>query len=460
MKTKLIAIILTMVCYATASMAKASFDRAGLDQMFSNLESGQRMMGSVLITKDGEPIYSRELGYGNMASKTKSDSQTMFRIGSITKTFTATLIFRLIEEQKLSLNTKLSKFYPQLANADQITIAHLLSHTSGLPNFPFDVDFNDPKAWVFHAQSRSQMLARFLTMKPIFNPGEKRQYSNTNFVLLGYIVESVAGTSYNQYLNENIIKKINLTRTRVGGKINNKNNEAFSYAWNDAKWNRSLEQNLSIAGGAGSLVSTNADLAKFIHTLFTSDKILRQSSQVRMTTPFIPSLENSTLGIGVGVLEIGNIKKKIFQHDGGVDEFMSLLTYVPEDKLAISILINGHNYPIRKIFRTLFSQYYAQPTAIPAFKAIQLSDVALEGFVGSYNFAEIGMTISIKKGKANLIAQANGQDSFIVEPISAKEFAHNGSGIIIEFKNNPDGSEYFDLYQQKSSMRFLKQPLK
>lgn len=451
-----IAIAFTFLCFVTSVAAHTPVYKDKLDQMFDELEKNDRMTGSINISKDGEIIYHRELGYRDISNKLKIDSDTMFRIGSITKTFTAVLIFRLIEERKLTLDTKLSKFFPQIANSEMVTVAHLLSHSSGIPNFPQNVNYDDPKSWIFQPQTKEQTLSRFSLMKPMFAVGERRQYSNTNYILLGYIIEAVTGSSYSRYLEESVLKKAELKRTRFGGSLDSANNDGYSFYWNAGKWNQNFAEDLSNAGGAGAMVSTSADLAKFVHTLFSTDKVLSEESRKEMITPFLQKFENSTKGIGVGTIELGTLKKTIYQHDGGIDGMMTLLTYVPEDKLAISIIVNGHNFPIRRIFRALIGIYYDQPVAVPSFKTVSLPDQSLSKYEGSYSFKEIGMTITIKKGRGNLVAQANGQDPFQVEPISENSFAHKESGIIIEFRTNPDGTSYLDLFQRRSSLRFLK----
>lgn len=455
--------ILTLICFAvfsgSAVFAQSNFDSKKLDAFFDALETNDRMMGSVVIAKDGKPIYSRVLGVRDISGdkKTMADTETMYRIGSITKVFTAAIMFSLIDEGKITLDTKLSKFFPQIPNAEKITVAHLLSHTSGLANYPQGVNYDDPKSWIFQPSTNQQMLERFAAAKPIFEPGQRRQYSNTNFALLGYIAEAVAGKTYAELLNKTILKKVGLIRTRYGDVVNPVNNEARSFAWNAGKWNLNTEEHLSNAAGAGAIVSTNADLAKFIDTLFSTEAIISKKSQTEMTTPFIKEFENSNRGIGVGVTTIGSLKKRIFQHDGGVDGFSSLLTYVPEDRVAVSVILNGVNYPLNRIYRAAINSYYGQPFDAPSFKVITLPDKTLEGYEGSYTFKDIGMTITIKKGKGNLIAQATGQDSFIIEPVSETVFTHKKSGIIIEFKKAEDGTTTsFNLFQQRNVLPFTK----
>lgn len=459
MKNTLLTLIFFVVISGNAVFAQSGFDAKKLDAFFDALETSDRMMGSVVIAKDGNPIYSRVLGARDISGgkKTMADAETMYRIGSITKVFTAAIRFSLIDEGKITLDTKLSKFFPQIPNAEKITVAHLLSHTSGLANYPQGVDYNDPKSWIFNPSTKQQILEKFSAAKPIFEPGQKRQYSNTNFTLLGYIAESAAGKTYSELLNKTILEKAGLKRTRFGDVVNPGNNEAHSYAWDAGKWNQNSEEHLSNAAGAGGIVSTNADLAKFIDTLFSTEAIISKKSQTEMTTPFIKEFVSSNRGIGVGITTLGSIKKRIFQHDGGVDGFSSLLTYVPEDRVAVSVILNGVNYPLNRIYRAAINSYYGQPFDTPSFKVITLPDKTLEGYEGSYTFKEIGMTITIKKGKGNLIAQATGQDSFNIEPVSETTFTHKESGIIIEFKKAEDGTTAsFNLFQQRNTLPFTK----
>ena len=211
MKIKIISAILFTLALFTAGYAQ-NLDKAKLDKFFDALAEKNKAMGSLTLAKDGKTLYSRAVGYSRINEKEKKAStvETRYRVGSIAKTFTAVLIFQLTEEGKLKLTDTLDKFYPQIPNAEKITIAQILAHRSGIHSFTNDPDY---QTWMMNPKTKEEMLAIIAKSKPDFEPGEKRQYSNSGFVLLGYIIEKVTGKSYQKALKERITSKIGLSDT-------------------------------------------------------------------------------------------------------------------------------------------------------------------------------------------------------------------------------------------------------
>ena len=446
------ALFFTIFSICQTAFAQANFDVKKMDQLFDTLESADRMMGSVTLTKDGKVIYQRSLGYREISDKekVKADAETVYRIGSITKVYTAVMIWQLIEEKKLTLETPLSRFFPKIPNSDRITVAHLLSHTSGLHDYSLGVSYDpaDASAWIFRPQTAAGMVPRIAAFKPDFEPGEKRRYSNTNYTLLGYMIEAVTRSSYGRQLDKRIVKKIGLKRTRYDGKINAMGNEAFSYVYDDGKWNRNPEQELSVAGGAGGIVSTTAEVAKFINAL-SAHKLISRSSLAKMTTPFDAKLPDSHLGIAS--FSLRGIDKNAISKQGGIDAFTSDIVYVPEDKFAFALAINGNNYPKSKIFWNVMDIYYNRPVDIPSFKPILLPADTLARYEGAFELKGTGMKIVIKIDGQALSARATGQDAFSLDAISETTFTNDTSGIIIEFRTGQDGAvQNFTLYQGRN----------
>ncbi len=251
MKIKIISAILLTVCFIYRRVF-ANFDKAKLDKFFDALAEKNKAMGSLTLAKDGKILYSRAVGYSRISEKEKQAStvETRYRVGSIAKTFTAVMIFQLTEEGKLKLTDTLDKFYPQIPNAEKITIAQILAHRSGIHSFTNDPDY---QTWMMNPKTKEEMLAIIAKSKPDFEPGEKRQYSNSGFVLLGYIVEKVTGKSYQEALKERITSKIGLSDTYLGtGKTDVSKKESFSYSL-AGSWKQETETDLSIPGGAGAL---------------------------------------------------------------------------------------------------------------------------------------------------------------------------------------------------------------
>ena len=399
-----------------------TLDKAKMDRLFDVLAQKEKAMGSLTLSKNGNVIYSRAIGYSSItdAGKQPSTTLTRYRIGSISKMFTTTMIFQLIEEGKLKLTTKLDTYFPKLPNADKITIGNLLNHHSGLHNFT-----NDPEYTTYMAQPKSQdeMLNIFAKSKVDFQPNEKGEYSNTNFVILGFIIEKITKQSYSINLKQRITSKIGLSNTYYGGKTNLNNNECFSFQY-VGNWKQMPETDMSIPGGAGAVVSTPTDLTKFIGALF-SLKLIKQSSLDQMKT--------ITDGFGMGIFQIPFYDSKAWGHNGGIDGFGSNLAYFPDDGLAIAYCTNGQVYPMNDILIGVLSIYFNKDYTIPAFNTVTLKTEELDKYLGVYSSTQLPLKITITKNNTALIAQATGQSSFALEATEKDKFKFDQAGVKMEF---------------------------
>jgi CubicO group peptidase (beta-lactamase class C family) len=445
---------LTVPVVTFAADAPVKLDPAKLDRIFDVLEKNERLRGSVAIAKNGEVLYSR--AFGKRDAHHAVDASTMMRVGSITKVFTAALIYQLIDERKLTLTTPLGRFFPEIPNAQAITIAHLLAHTSGIANYPTAADMNDPGRWTYRAQTRKQMLARFAAAKSEFEPGTRVAYSNANYALLGYIVEDVTRSTYDAQLRKRIARRIGMRRTRFGGAVQSARNEAHSFTFDEGKWTQHDEEDLTVSAGAGAIVSTPTDLAKFITALFDG-RLISAESMREMITPFSPQTEGvERKGVVVSKLARG-LDKTIYSHLGGIDAFSANLVYFPEDRVTIAIALNGQNYPKGKLFWLLADSYYGRPVTPPSFTPVALSDTMLAQYVGVYTLKQIGMDLTITRDGAQLRAQASGQDAFPIEAIGETLFSNAPSGILIEFRKGADDAiTSLTLYQGRNELNFTR----
>src|SRR5580765_700790 len=251
MKTKMpFATLLTLVL-VTAGHAE-TLDKAKLDQLFDRLLEKSKGMGSLTLARDGNVLYSRSFGYSlvNGTEKKPLTAETKYRIGSITKTFTAVMIFQLVEEGKLKLTDTLDKFFPEIPNAARITIGQILAHRSGIHNLEPD------GSWGKQPRTKEEIVARIAQGQPDFEPDAMHRYSNAGYVLLGYILEKAGGKPYSEALKERITSKIGLKDTYLGvGGTDAGRNESFSYAYFGA-WKEQAQLDFSVPGGAGSILST------------------------------------------------------------------------------------------------------------------------------------------------------------------------------------------------------------
>jgi D-alanyl-D-alanine carboxypeptidase len=421
MKTKIfISILLT--AFITSFAYSQPFNKAKLDSLFNRLAETNKAMGSLTLSKNGNIIYSKTIGYSLISEKEKkaATAASKYRIGSITKIFTATMIFQLVEEGKLKLATTLDTYFPTIPNAGKITISNLLNHRSGIHNFTNDPGYT---SMMTQPKTQSELLALFSSNKSDFEPNEKGSYSNTNYVLLGYIIEKVTGKSYSTNLKERITSKIGITNTYCGGKIDSRNNECYSYQFL-SNWKQMPETDMSIPGGAGSVVSTTADLTKFIEALFTG-KLVSQNSLNQMKT--------TTDECGMGMFKMPFNEKMAYGHNGGIDGFASNLAYFPDDGLAIAFCSNGMAYSMNDLLIGVLSIYFNFDYKIPSFKILSLKPAELDKYTGVYSSTQLPLKITITRENSTLIAQATGQSSFSLDPTDKDIFKFDPAGVVMEF---------------------------
>lgn len=401
-----------------------TLDKAKLDQFFDRLAEKNKAMGSLTIAKDGNVLYKRSIGYSqiNGTQKKPLTSTTKYRIGSITKMFTAVMLLQLVEERKLKLTDALGKFFPQIPNANTITIAHMLAHRSGIHDVTEDRDFQ--RAWGGKPITKDEMLAVIARATPDFEPDATYAYSNSGYFLLGLLVEKLTGTSYQEALTERITSKIGLEDTYVGtGNIDTSKNESFSYRY-VRDWEQKPEIHSSILFGSGAIVSTPSDLVTFIQALFDG-KIISQESLEQMKT--------TRDGYGLGMDTFSFAGRTLYGHTGGIDNFGAWLAYFPEEKLAVAYASNAKVYPVINIVSGIFDIYWNKPFTIPTFETIAISPEILDSYAGVYSSPEAPMKFTVTRNGTTLFVQMTGQSAIPLEPMAQATFKIEATGMVIEF---------------------------
>ncbi|MGO2358921.1 serine hydrolase domain-containing protein [Mesonia sp.] len=383
------------------------------------------MMESVAITKNGEKVYSRSIGFANVEKKKKANEKTKYRIGSITKSFTATVILQLIDEGKLTLNTNLAEFYPEIVNASEITIQQLLNHHSGLFNFTSAEDYLSINT---KALSKEELLAIIKKNGKAFEPGEKGEYSNTNYLLLTFIAEDLDKDSFANILEKRIFKPLKLKNTQVGEKINSKKNEAFSYSRKMGAWKKEQETHMSIPLGAGNIISTPTDIAKF-YTALLEGKLLSPGSLLNMKI-----FEDS---FGLGLFQLPYNENRAYGHTGGIDGFSSMAGYFPNEKMAFILTSNASSINLNDVALGVLAIYFKDNYQLPQYEEeVILSMEILTSYEGVYGNDTFSLDISVTNDDGDLMAQATGQSSFKLTPTSKNTFVFKPAGIKITFKND------------------------
>lgn len=396
-----------------------------LNNLFNNLEKENQLMGTISITKNGKEAYFKPFGFYNISKKSKPNRSTKYRIGSITKTFTASIVLQLVDEGKLSLNTPLSKYFPQIPNASLITIKDLLNHQSGLFNVTKQKNIEE---WISKPQSREQMLTRFVKNGADFEPRKDISYSNTNYILLSYIAEEVDNKSYAKILEDRIIKPLNLKRTAFGKAINHRKNEALAYYFKNNNWKKFDKQtHMSAPMGAGAITSTTEDLATFYNALFNS-KVISDKSLKQMT------MTSGNLGLGISEFQFKGMK--IFGHSGGIDGFESYALYIPQKKVSIAILTNGVNTKVFPIVIKVLETYFKNDKSLQSSSSIQLTSKDLDKYLGVYAGKTFPAKVTFTKKGNTLFAQATGQPIFELLSLKKDVFKYDSMGLLFEFSNN------------------------
>ena len=391
-----------------------------LDSLFQILDENNRFMGTLSISESGKIIYSKSIGKDDVASGKLSNNLTKYRIGSISKMFTACIIFKAIEEEKINLNQTIHRYFPKIENAKKITIANLLNHRSGIHNFTSDTSY---LSYYTTLKSNDEMLKIIEALGSDFKPNSKFEYSNSNYILLTFILEKIYGKSYEELLSAKIIQPLGIKNTYFGKKLSIENNECYSYRYS-GQWDLEKETNSYVALGAGGLVSTSEDLLFFITNLFDG-KIISTSSLEQMK-----SLQD---GYGMGIFSVPFNEEKGFGHNGAIDGFSSFLYTFPEAKTSIALTSNGSRININDIAIAAMSACYNLPVELPSFYDVELISADLDKYLGTYSNAEMPIKIFITKDSLTLIAQATGQMSFTLDAIGKDKFEFAAVGVEIEF---------------------------
>jgi CubicO group peptidase (beta-lactamase class C family) len=306
-----------------------------MDQVVQSYASKQQFMGSVLVARGSDVLFSKGYGSADLEWNIPNAPNTKFRVGSITKQFTAASILLLEERGKLSINDLVKKYMPDAPAAwDRITIFNLLTHTSGIPNFTSFPDYR--KLEPFPATPK-ELVDRFKDKPLEFQPGEKWNYSNSGYVLLGYLIEKITGGSYAKFVADNIFTPLGMKDSGYDSNTAVIPRRASGYTHGPNGFENAGFIDMTIPFSAGALYSTTEDLLKWEQGLF-GGKLLSAASLEKMTTPF-----KNDYAFGLQVETKGG--HKVIDHNGGIEGFNTELEYYPEDKLVTVALANIQGVP-------------------------------------------------------------------------------------------------------------------
>lgn len=374
----------------------------------------------VLVAKDGRVIYKKAFGMANLELIVPVTENMVFNIASITKQYTAVAILRLAEQKRLSLRDSLQKFVPDFPfKGHTITIEHLLTHTSGIKDY-LQIDYPAlyMERWDF---SPGQLIDSFKHQNLLFDPGSKFTYSNSGYYLLGYIIEKITGLSYQQYLQDSILKPLDLTHTYFDRNDEIIPNRVTGYRKEGERIKNIGYWSPTIEYAAGGLISNVDDLFKW-HQGIYKYKILQKGSLEKAFIPYqLNDGTKSNYGYG-WFLKTRNGVSSI-EHQGGLPGFLSNEVYYPAEDVYVAILCNSSSVSIDAITADISSIALGKPLQAN----VMVDSKDLDKYVGSYQLtADKERIATITKKDGGLVAEITNAGTFPLLFQSGTKFQFKG----------------------------------
>jgi CubicO group peptidase (beta-lactamase class C family) len=385
--------------------------KARLDQIAASYTNGNAFMGSALVVEDDHVLLDKGYGMADLEWAIPNAPDVKFRLGSLTKQFTATLVLLLQQDGKLKIDDPVSKYLPDAPKAwEKITLANLLGHTSGIHSF---TDMKEFGVWRMSPHTTEEELALFRDKPLDFEPGSKFVYSNSNYEVLGAVIEKVSGKKYGDLLRERIFDPLGMKDSGLDTDELILPKRAQGYMPGPKGLALARSESMTVPWAAGSIYSTTSDLLKWEHGLF-GGKVLSADSLKAMTTP-----GKGNYGLGVMVTDEGGLK--VVRHGGGIEGFNTSLTYVPERKIAVVVLSNVNSMAPDQMSTQLLDVVLGKPVTLATeHKAVPIAKEELAKFVGVFDLAPV-FSITFTVSGDSLTAQGTGQPAFPLEYIGRKD---------------------------------------
>jgi len=368
----------------TIAFAQSSFCQSKdklskhFDSYIKSYVESNNFSGTVLVSKDNKVLFKKAYGYSNLESKTPNQANTAFHIASVSKTFTAAAILILEQKGLLTTNDFLSKYIPDFPSGDKISIHHLLTHTSGITNVN---NLPEYEAASQTHQTPASLIDLFKNKPLEFQPGEKYQYSNSNYNVLAYLIEKVSGKAYGEFLTENIFKPLNMSRSRHHDNMSQVIPDcAQGYAPEGLTGiQKSTYLDWSSKTGNGSLVTTVDDLLNWNKAL-EGNRILSEKSKTKMFTKYVES--------GYGWYLKKQLNKNCIYMNGRSPGFTSYLSMYPDEKVCVVVLSNNYAPVPSVIGKDLAGILFNEQVEPPVIKNSNVATEESKLIVGKYQFGK------------------------------------------------------------------------
>jgi len=324
-------LLCTVIKFAEAQDLQASIDSL-VQKAFPDKEGPGAVF---LVAKQGKPVYQRATGKANLELNTDLTPSNIFQIGSMTKQFTAIAILMLEEQGKLKVADPVTKYIPGYPGGDSISLHHLLTHTSGIKDFTKMKEIRD----IAQKEMTPKMMVDFFKNEPAdYKPGEKFEYNNSGYVLLGYIIELVSGETYENFIEQYIFKKAGMTSSCYASDRQLIRNRADGYHKKEQGYVNKTVISYSVPFSSGALMSTTTDMLKWQNALKQNLLLKTETSNKAFSRYRLNSGEEFTYGYGWHIKEINGRPTR--EHGGSIFGFKSMGVYFPEEDIYVIGLSN------------------------------------------------------------------------------------------------------------------------
>ncbi len=398
-----------------------------MQQIVQSFVADKTFMGTVLVVKGDRTLIDQGYGFADLEWNVENKPSAKFRLGSLTKQFTAASILLLEERGKLKVEDPVKKYLPDApASWDKITVYNLLTHTSGIPNF---TGFPDYRTTEWKDTTPAELVARFRDKPLDFEPGSKFNYSNSGYVLLGYLIEKISGQSYGDFLKQNLFTPLGMADTGMDDTSMILPQRVEGYSPGPHGLEHAGYVSMTVPFSAGALYSTTGDLLKWERGLF-GGKVLAAASLTKMTTPF-----KENYGFGLFIQTKGG--HKVIEHGGGIEGFNTSLAFYPDDRLTVIVLCNVNGPAADDMADDLGKVGLGQKVELAAErKVVEVSPKLLAEYAGVYQLApNFAITVTVDGGQ--LVEQGTGQPKAPIFAESEMKFFLKVVPAEIEFVRDP-----------------------
>ncbi|WP_128892943.1 serine hydrolase [Erythrobacter sp. HKB08] len=432
-----IALAIAPVSLLAIALPAAAQDTARMDEVIAAEVDTNAFMGTVLVAQGDGIVLQRAYGDANIEWDIDNTVDTKFRIGSVTKQFTAVAILMLAEEGKIDLDAAVKSYWPGSPESwDAITVRHLLQHTSGIPNVTSFDDFRSEIKYL--PKTREEMIERFAGEPLEFAPGEKFAYSNSGYLVLTALVEEASGESYESFLRSRILNPLGMANTGIdtSAAILPKRASGYSPAENGVV--NADYVYMGIPRGAGAMYSTTGDLLKWQRGLF-GGKLLKPESLEQYLTP--PDIEAFNGGkYALGVVEQPGDEGTYYWHSGGIEGFNAWLGHDRERDITVAVLANLNGGAATKLGHSLMTLTQGGEVQLANERvAVATEPDELGEYLGTYALAPT-FKITITQDENGLVAQATNQPAFPLFKESEDMFFLKVVDAKVRFDRDEDGA--------------------